>query len=268
MNRISVRLLAFNLLVVFVPVVAFLSLGTYERQLLASQERALVQQARLLAASLEDTGAGMAVEAQRVLIALRQRSDARLRVVGADGRLLVDSARFGPRAADRAADAAGRSGEADGTDGSARDSSASAEETFLYRLASFPVRLWRRWAGPPRPPLETDDFYAGADALLGSEVRAALDGRYGAATRVSAKRSRAPRSRSRRACGAPRAGSTRRRWSSFPKRPCRPAGACAPRLTCPASRGSTSPSRWSRRRTPWTSGSSSPRTTPRTGSRA
>ena len=186
MNRISVRLLAFNLLVVFVPVVAFLSLGTYERQLLASQERALVQQARLLAAALEDTGAGMAAEAERVLIALRQRSDARLRVVGADGRLLVDSARFGPRAADRTADAAGRSGEADGTDGSARDASASAEETFLYRLASFPVRLWRRWASPPRPPLETDDFYAGADALLGAEVRAALDGRYGAATRVSA----------------------------------------------------------------------------------
>ncbi len=52
MNRISVRLLAFNLLVVFVPVVGFLSLGTYERQLLRSQEGALVQQARLLAAAL------------------------------------------------------------------------------------------------------------------------------------------------------------------------------------------------------------------------
>ena len=56
MNRISVRLLAFNLLVVFVPVVAFLSLGTYERQLLRSLEGALVQQARLLAAALEDAG--------------------------------------------------------------------------------------------------------------------------------------------------------------------------------------------------------------------
>ena len=190
MNRISVRLLAFNLLVVFVPVVAFLSLGTYERQLLRSQEGALVQQARLLAAALEDSGPRMAAEAERVVTALRQRSDARLRVVGADGRLLVDSARFGPRAADRAADAAGRSGEGDGTDGSAREASASAEETFLYRLASFPVRLWRRWAGPPRPPLETDDFYAGADVLLGPEVRAALDGRYGAATRVSASSQR------------------------------------------------------------------------------
>jgi len=199
MNRISARLLAFNLLVVFVPVVAFLSLGTYERQLLASQERALVQQARLLAAALEDAGPGMAAEAVRVVTALRQRTDARLRVLDADGRLLVDSARFGPRAGESAA-AAGRAGEGADADGGgdadrpARAGSASAEETFLYRAASFPVRLWRRWAvrwpalgvSPPRPPLETDDFYAGAVTLRGSEVLDALDGRYGAATRVSA----------------------------------------------------------------------------------
>ena len=45
----------------------------------------------------------------------------------------------------------------------------AAEETFLYRLASFPVRLWRRWARPARGrPLETDDFYAGAAALRGA----------------------------------------------------------------------------------------------------
>lgn len=174
MNRISVRLLAFNLLVVFVPVVAFLSLGTYERQLLRSLEGALVQQARLLAAALEDSGPGMSAEAERVVTALRQRSDARLRVVDADGRLLVDSARFGPRA-----------GEADAADRYARVATTSAEETFLYRLASFPVRLWRRWISPPRPPLETDDFYAGTSALRGSEVLDALDGRYGAATRIS-----------------------------------------------------------------------------------
>ena len=61
----------------------------------------------------------------------------------------------------------------------------AAEETFLYRLASFPVRLWRRWASPPRPPIETDDFYAGAAVLRGAEVLEALAGRYGAATRIS-----------------------------------------------------------------------------------
>ena len=178
MNRISVRLLAFNLLVVFVPVVAFLSLGTYERQLLRALENALVQQARLLAASLEDAGPVLPGEAARVLTDLRQRSDARLRVVGADGRLLVDSARLGPRAQAVAADGTR-------SDAGSRSSITPAEETFLYRVASFPVRVWRRWAAPPRPPLETDDYYAGAAVLLGAEVYDALDGRYGAATRIS-----------------------------------------------------------------------------------
>jgi two-component system, OmpR family, sensor histidine kinase ChvG len=184
MNRISVRLLAFNLLVVFVPVVAFLSLGTYERQLLRALEGALVQQARLLAAALEDEGTGLPGEAARILTDLRQRSDARLRVVDSDGRLLVDSALLGPRAVPAAADV--RSNPAPVEE-------RAAEETFLYRLASFPVRLWRRWAvrwparwaAPPRPPLETDDFYAGAAVLRGAEVLEALAGRYGAATRIS-----------------------------------------------------------------------------------
>ncbi len=176
MNRISVRLLAFNLLVVFVPVVAFLSLGTYERQLLRALESALVQQARLLAAALEDAGPGLPATASRVLTDLRQRSDARLRVVDADGRLLVDSALLGPRAAPVAADARTVAAPAEAR---------PAEQTFLYRLASFPVRLWRRWAAPPRPPLETDDYYAGATVLLGAEVLEALSSRYGAATRIS-----------------------------------------------------------------------------------
>ncbi len=176
MNRISARLLAFNLLVVFVPVVAFLSLGTYERQLLRALEGALVQQARLLAAALEDTEADLPGEAARVLTDLRQRSDARLRVVDAGGRLLVDSALLGPQAVP--VSAGGRSS-------AAPPEERAAEETFLYRLASFPVRLWRRWLAPPRPPLETDDYYAGATVLLGAEVLDALAGRYGAATRIS-----------------------------------------------------------------------------------
>jgi two-component system, OmpR family, sensor histidine kinase ChvG len=172
LSRISVRLLAFNLLVLFIPVVGFLSLGTYERQLLRSQERSLVQQARVLAAGLEGSSRP-AGDAVRILSALRRRSEARLRVLDAEGRLLADSARL----------PYGEEPGAARTQAAAQDR--PAEETFLYRLASAPVRVWRRYLRPPRPPLESDDYYAGQAVLAGPEVRDALAGGYGAATRVS-----------------------------------------------------------------------------------
>ena len=46
LSRISVRLLPFNLLLVFLPVAGLLYLDVYERQLLDAQERAMVQQGR------------------------------------------------------------------------------------------------------------------------------------------------------------------------------------------------------------------------------
>ena len=38
----------------------------------------------------------------------------------------------------------------------------------LYRLASFPVRLYRRLFAPPEPPLESGEYYPGP------EIRTAL----------------------------------------------------------------------------------------------
>ena len=48
--RLTLRLLVFNLLLVFLPIAGLSFLGPYERQLLAAQERAMVQQGRVLAA--------------------------------------------------------------------------------------------------------------------------------------------------------------------------------------------------------------------------
>ena len=62
----------------------------------------------------------------------------------------------------------------------------AAQETFLYRLASFPVRLWRKYFHPPQPPTESDEFYGGAKVLNGQEIKDALAGEYGAVTRVTA----------------------------------------------------------------------------------
>ena len=91
-----VRVLAFNVLIVFVPVAGVLSLGTYERQLLRSLERSLVQQGRVLAASLEDSGPRLRDNSLQFLKHMRQRHDARLRVVDSRGVLLADSARIAP----------------------------------------------------------------------------------------------------------------------------------------------------------------------------
>ena len=44
LSRISIRLLAFNVLVVFLPMAGVLVLDTYERQLLEAQERTMGQE--------------------------------------------------------------------------------------------------------------------------------------------------------------------------------------------------------------------------------
>ena len=173
LTPISIRILAFNVLIVFLPIAGILSLGTYERQLLRALERSLVQQGRVLSASLEDSGPRLAQNANLLILRLRQRHDARLRIVDAKGRLLADSARFGTAE------------DSSPSDTTAPQQPRQAQETFLYRLASFPIRQWRRWVPPPAPPPESDEFYSGARVLLGPEVKDALAGGYGATTRVT-----------------------------------------------------------------------------------
>ncbi len=170
LSRIWVRLLAFNVLLVFVPVAGVLFLDTYEEHLLAAQERTMVQEARLLAAALETTGRLDVRDATAILLRLGQRHEARLRVVDAHGLLLADSARLGPRL-----------GAED--DSTRRPEQASPRRSWLYRLGSAPVRLLRWSFGEPRE-LPVHDLYDESATLLGPEVQRALDGRYGAATRL------------------------------------------------------------------------------------
>jgi two-component system, OmpR family, sensor histidine kinase ChvG len=177
LSRITVRVLAFNVLVVFAPIAGMLSLGTYERQLLDSLERSLVQQGRVFAAGLENSGPHLGENALRLLRSLRQRREARLRVVDEKGLLLADSSTITTPAAAPAS--AGE--DIDAAQGSQR----TAQETFLYRLASFPVRVWRRYLKPPEAPTESDEYYSGAKVLDGPEIADALAGTYGAETRIT-----------------------------------------------------------------------------------
>jgi two-component system, OmpR family, sensor histidine kinase ChvG len=170
LSRIWIRLLAFNVLLVFLPAASLLYLDTYERQLLGAQERAMVQQGRVLAAALSGRGQLQAADARRTLVALNRRLEARLRVLDRFGRVVADSAALGPRREPPAPAAA-----------------AAPRETRLYRLGQALHRLWRRVRPRPELPPARPGLYtaAGADEpLRGPAVREALAGRYGADVRV------------------------------------------------------------------------------------
>ncbi|MCP3962866.1 MAG: GHKL domain-containing protein [bacterium] len=170
LSRISIRLLAFNVLLVFLPFFGFLLLQTYELELRELQEDSMVQQGRLLAAALAEGGALEAVDAERILTNMNRRFDARLRVIDSDLRLLADSSRLGPR----------RESEPD-----AEKTEAEGRESWMYRLGSFLYRGFARLFLPPEPPFQESDLYATAERLDGGEIQDALEGRYGATYRRS-----------------------------------------------------------------------------------
>ena len=174
--RLTLRLLVFNLLLVFLPIAGLSFLGPYEKQLLAAQERAMVQQGRVLAAALAARGELSAADVRRLLAELGRRSESRLRVVDGSGALLGDSSLLGPRRP--------RGGRAAAT--------ARARRSPLYALGAWPFALWNRWFAPPEVDEATRAEYQGTAArLAGPEVVAALAGRYGAATRLSPESPRA-----------------------------------------------------------------------------
>jgi two-component system, OmpR family, sensor histidine kinase ChvG len=182
--RISIRLLLFNVLLVFLPAAGFFYLDVYEKELLEAQERAMVQQGRLAAAAVSGGNASEGIDpsaAVRLLAHLQGRTEMRLRVVDREGKLLADSARLiPPRPGPGPADS-GRSRYFEG-----RALSLEARQTWLYRLGAWVYRLPGRLAahvGPPEPPSGAETFYQDGAPLLGPEIKAALDGRYGATVR-------------------------------------------------------------------------------------
>jgi len=175
LQGISIRLLLFNVLLVFLPAAGFLYLDVYERELLEAQERAMVQQGRHLAAALSERGELDRKLAGGLLDRLDRRTEARLRIVGLDGTLLADSATMGPRREPIR-----------GTKLRYADSlPPEARQKLVYRAGAWLYKLPRRlstWLGAPQPPTDPESVYR---PLESSEVRAALAGRYGAATRRS-----------------------------------------------------------------------------------
>jgi len=208
--RISIRLLAFNILLVFLPAAGILYFDTYEEQLLAAQERTMVQQGRVLAAALsQQVRAGREAEsplgqsplmqsslapagqggdgggeldaaaAGAVLSALDQRLPSRLRILDRNGLLLADTSLLGPRR-----EPAGEGGD-DADDGGYGEGEEDRRANWLYRLGAWLYRSYDRLRGRGDGSGAGVDFYASDRPFAGPEVRAALDGRYGAATRLT-----------------------------------------------------------------------------------
>ena len=177
-SGIGVRLLAFNLLVVFVPVIGVLYLDVYEAQLRQVQEAGLAQQARVLAAVLGDRPSLDAGQIASTFARLEHRSEARLRVYDLKGALIADSARdpIAPPV-DARSEYASATSEGD------------VRRRILYRLGvwltngtEWVASLAQRARGGSRKDHGTDVALGGTPI----EVRAALEGRYGSATRVTA----------------------------------------------------------------------------------
>ena len=187
-SRIGRRLLAFNLLLVFLPVAGILYLDVYETRLLEAQERGMVQQGRLVAAALGDRDPLTTDEAVALLSRLGRRGDGRIRVYDTAGSLLADSVRVSDltapeRVPDEAAgDYAGASG---------------IRERVLYRMGAWIVRVRRALLsfgravlapsggspGSADSPRSDRDLRTDQDAPQGPEVRAALEGKYGTGVR-------------------------------------------------------------------------------------
>lgn len=176
-SRIGRRLLAFNLLLVFLPVAGILYLDVYETRLLDVQERGMVQQARLVAAALGGRDGVAADEANRLLAALERRGEARIRVHDAAGTVIADSVRIPDRSAARPQE--------EGV--SEYPASAGIRERLLYRVGARIVRIRRLADRVTRrlllPSAPESAGTAAGEPPIGPEVRAALGGRYGAAVR-------------------------------------------------------------------------------------
>jgi two-component system, OmpR family, sensor histidine kinase ChvG len=153
--RLPFRLLAFNLLLVFLPVAGVLFLGQYEARLETAEVRDLTHQARLVAAAIA-RGGTLDADTFEDVIRRAQINDVRMRLIDSTGRVVADSQHV-------VAPAPHRPPRTD-------------RHNMLYRIGAWLVRPIVRWLRPPEQPLEID-FYANAQRLTGNEIATVLRGR-------------------------------------------------------------------------------------------
>ncbi|HEV8658751.1 MAG TPA: ATP-binding protein [Thermoanaerobaculia bacterium] len=163
-SRISLRLMLFNLLLVFLPVAGVLLLDFYEQHLERAQIQSMFRQARLIVALIQTDPQSRFEKAAPLLRQLV--SDQRFRVVTTDGRVLLDS---GPlRDVDQ-------------------EESTNPQKNWLYRFGAAVLKKPLQWIRPVTRPLTSSDAYERSGVLRGSEIQDALVGQRGVEKRVSSQ---------------------------------------------------------------------------------
>ena len=153
-SRLPFRLLAFNLLLVFLPVAGVLFLGEYEDRLETAEIRDLTHQSRLIAAAIA-RGGTLDADAFEDVIRRARIDHVRMRLIDSTGTVVADSHQIVTPAAQKPP--------------------RTDRHNILYRIGAFVLRPVVRWLRPPEEPLEVD-YYANAQRLRGSEIAAVLRG--------------------------------------------------------------------------------------------
>jgi two-component system, OmpR family, sensor histidine kinase ChvG len=155
-SRIVFRILALNVLLVFLPLAGILYLDVYEDNLVVAQRQSMAEMAGAVATVLEPMDRERAVE---TVAALPVGSDVRIRLVGPGRAVLADTA---------GRDASGAPYRAY-PDGDPRQSA-------LYRLGTWLLRRPVRWLRDDEYVPSTARIYESSTHLDGAEVLSALAG--------------------------------------------------------------------------------------------
>jgi two-component system, OmpR family, sensor histidine kinase ChvG len=154
-SRLAFRLLAFNVVLVFLPIAGVLFLGEYEERLETAEIRDVTHRAQLVAASIAREGT-LDRDAFVDVIHRAKIDDLRVRLIDSLGRVVADSQEI-------VAPAPKRPPRTD-------------RRNILYRVGAFLVRPVVRLVRPPERPLEVD-YYENASRLEGPEIAGVLRGR-------------------------------------------------------------------------------------------
>jgi two-component system sensor histidine kinase ChvG len=157
LSRLSVRLLAFNVVLIFMPMAGVLFLGQYEERLETAEIRDLTHRSRLIAAAIARQGT-LDADAFEDVIRRAKINDLRVRLIDSRGHVVADSREIVTPAP--------------------QNPPRTDRRNLLYRVGAFVVRPVVRWFRPPVEPLEVD-FFENATRLSGPEIASVLRGREG-----------------------------------------------------------------------------------------